>query len=224
MASPIVEATTYHKTVRRPSQPKRQETEKSEPPDMKAIHDALTQLTSEIHLAKTEMESLKQGALLSGSDAFEAKVKRAQKWGGWIWGIGSALGLLISGVVAWQVWLGANATDVEVDNAIKRERIRHNGGVDPTAIDPTTFTPVGDHPGMRAAIKENSKSLGEVTKSVEGIEKGQRKIEKLSEYQFARDAWEDEVKQARKERRKPSRELERELNELSRALKLGKYD
>ena len=84
---------------------------------------------------------------------YEKSVARAARWGGWVWGVLAVVGVVFSGGVAYSVFMGANATDSEVDDAVHLEMTEHNGGLHPRSIDPSTHRLVGDHPGIRTAIE-----------------------------------------------------------------------
>lgn len=191
---------------------------------LRQLHAGLVAITKQITLTPEQVEQLRDSsANLTSADAFEKKVARAQRWGGWIWAIVSIAGVLFSTGVAWSVFMGANATDDEVAAAISKEAIRHNGGTHPATIDEKTARPVGDHPDMRAAITENTRAVSEVKGSVQKIEQSQKKLDKRSEYQFELGRWQSEIEEAKRRHARPPAKP-KALKDLEKSLMLGDYE
>jgi len=154
---------------------------------------------------------------------YEKKVSRASKWGGWIWGVVSITGIIFTAGVTYSVFMGENATDSEVEKADKAAIVKHNGGVDPDAIDSDTHKPVGEHPDMKRAIHSNSKSIKTIEMDVlPPIVKSQKKLEKRSEYQFELGRWQSDVMEADRANRKAPGKPQKVKN-LESDLALGKY-
>lgn len=144
------------------------------------------------------------------------KLERRQKWSGPLVWLASGLAFVFSAGVAWAVFLGANATDDEVVTSVSAALVKHNGGIDPDSVDPSTHRPVGHHPDMRHAIEDNGKAIGKNSTSIGDQGRLIRKLDKRSEYQFELTLWAQEKALAKKERRKPIKsqrlgDLEREL-------------
>ena len=87
--------------------------------------------------------------------AIKAKLKRGLTVGSVAAWVGTAVGVLFSAGVAWTMFMGANATDREVQDATQASIIEHNDGVDPKSPDPVSGKPRGNHPDMRKSIKTN---------------------------------------------------------------------
>lgn len=189
--------------------------------------DNLTKTLTDLKLTPEQMELLRQANANSRSlvdlDAYERKIARAQKWGGWIWGLLAVVGAIFSAGVAYSVFMGANATDDEVERFVHDELADHNGGTHPETIDPETHEPIGDHPDMRKAIEANTGAVQEVKQEVGKIEKTQRKLDKRSEYQFELGRWQAEVTEAERRGRKPPRKPNK-LDKLESDLMLGNYE
>lgn len=161
-------------------------------------------------------------AELDQVDRFEKRIGRAQKWGGWVWGALAVLGAVFSAGVAWQVFLGATATDDEVEEAVDEAMIEHNGGLDPNAIK-SDGERIGHHPDLHYQIDAVETNVGAVKKAVEDVEHMQRKLDKRSEYQFELGVWQARVMEAER-KRKPAPPKPDSLSKLERDLMLGDYD
>lgn len=151
--------------------------------------------------------------------SYEKKIKRARKWGGWIWGTVSVAAMIFTAGVTYAVFMGENATDSEVEEAI----IEHNGGIDPESVDSVTRIPFGVHPYMRKSIESNTGSIKKIeTEILPPIVESQKKLDKRSEYQFELGRWQSDVMEAdRMKRRVPAKPDK--LKELETDLALGKY-
>lgn len=172
-----------------------------------------------------------QAAVFSGQapldeasiSSYEKKIDRARKWGGWIWGVISIVAFVFTLGVAYAVFMGANATDSEVEAADKAMIIDHNGGIDPNEIDAKTHKPVGHHPDMREDIKANTRAVIKIEEDIlPPMLATQRKLDKRSEYQYELTKWESRVNEARRKKRQPPDKPPR-LEELETELALGKY-
>jgi len=156
-------------------------------------------------------------------ERFQKKVARIQKWG-WVWGVFGFIGAVFSLGVAYAVFIGENATDTEVRDAIDEATKAHNGGIDPDAIDPSTHEPLGSHPDMREAVETNTKALKEVAEEVlPRIEGTQQKMDKRTEYQFEFSRWQADVTERERQHKRPPKKPPR-LEQLETELMLGKYD
>lgn len=169
-------------------------------------HDELKQLV---------LERPHNGGDDDGADALEKKVSRAQSVGTVISWVAAAVALLFSAGVAWAVFLGANATDAEVEAATDQAIIDHNGGIDPAGINPTTGRPYGNHSDMRDAIDSNAKAVREIRSDV-------RKLDKRSEYQFELGRWQSKVTEAERKKHTPPPKPQA-LEDLERDIMLGQF-
>lgn len=163
------------------------------------------------------------GIELAKVDEYEQRIARAQRWGGWIWGLVGVIGVVFSAGVAYSVFMGANATDAEVEDEIQKATVEHNGGIDPEATDPATHEPVGHHPDLREAIEENTAKVDVVKAKVESVESSAKKLDKRSEYQFELGKWQADSLEAERAGRRPPKKP-RKLEALESDLMLGKYD
>ena len=139
---------------------------------------------------------------------FEQQIERAQKWGGWIWGIGAGfiatVGIIFSAGVAWQVFWGENATDSEVEKFVHETIIEHNGGVDPWATDDSTQEPVGHHPEIYRLLHAHEESLDSIQEKIEEGARAREKQALQAEYQFEFARWQAAISEAeRRGRRAP---------------------
>ena len=154
---------------------------------------------------------------------YEKKIERAGRWGGWIWGLVSVLALIFTAGMSYAIFMGENATDSEVEAAGKAVIIDHNGGIDPEAVDAETHKPVGHHPDMRKAIESNSESLKTIEEDVlPPIVNTQKKLDKRSEYQYELTRWQNEIAEAKRQKKKPPQKPKR-VRDLESDLTLGKY-
>lgn len=159
----------------------------------------------------------------SAISQYEKKINRASKWGGWVWGALSILGFIFTAGVTWSVFMGANATDSEVEAADKAAIIEHNGGVDPEAIDVSTHKPIGEHPDMQKAIQSNREAVRKIDEEVlPPMIKTQKKLDKRSEYQFELGRWQSDVMEADRAKKKAPPKPDR-VRDLESDLALGKY-
>ena len=133
---------------------------------------------------------------------YEKKISRASKWGGWVWGVLSILGIIFTAGMAYAIFMGANATDDEVAAADKAAITKHNGGIDPEAIDSRTHRPVGEHPDMQRAIQLNTDTIKTIERDVlPPIVETQKKLDKRSEYQYELTKWESKKSEAKRKRK-----------------------
>lgn len=154
---------------------------------------------------------------------YEKKIDRASKWGGWVWGAISIVALVFTTGMGYSVFMGANATDSEVEAADRASIVRHNGGVDPDAIDSETHRPVGEHPDMKEAIESNAKAVREVVEEIlPPMVETQKKLDKRSEYQFELGRWQSDVMEADRANRKAPGKPNK-VKDLESDLALGKY-
>lgn len=172
---------------------------------------------------KIEQERARRGddVVEEETTAFERGVRRWHAMGTYVVAAFTVAGALVSGGIAYQMWIGANATDAEVTKAIGEEIRRHNGGRLWSDIDPTTGQPFGDHPDMRAAIRANEVAVGKMTRALDETASTQRRLDLRSEYLFEHARWQVEVTEAERRGRSAPRKPER-LEELERALMLGR--
>ena len=155
---------------------------------------------------------------------YEKKISRATKWGGWVWGLVSTAAFIFTAGVAYAVFMGANATDAEVEAADKAAIIEHNGGVDPEAVDPNTHKPVGEHPDMQKAIQSNTGAIKAIQEDIlPPIVETQKKLDKRSEYQYELTKWESKKSEARR-KRKPAPQKGDRLDQLESELLRGDYN
>ena len=189
--------------------------------------DNITKTLTDLKLTPEQVELLREANANSKSlvdvEAYERKIERAQKWGGWIWGLVGLIGVIFSGGVAYAVFMGANATDDEVERFIHTEITDHNGGSHPETVDPDTHEPIGNHPDIREAVQANTGAVQEVKTEVRKIENTQKKLDKRSEYQFELGRWQTKVIEAERQRRKPPKKP-KALDDLERELMLGDYE
>jgi hypothetical protein len=155
---------------------------------------------------------------------YEKRIERAGKWGGWVWGVVSIVAFIFTAGVAYAVFMGANATDAEMEAADKAAIIRHNGGVDPEAIDEKSHKPVGEHPDMQGAIQSNTDAIKTIEEDVlPPIVETQKKLDKRSEYQYELTKWESRKSEARR-KRKPAPGKSSRLEALEGELLRGDYN
>jgi hypothetical protein len=156
-------------------------------------------------------------------DEVERRLRRTRSWGSTVMWVTSVLAAVFSGGMAWAVFVGENTTDAEMHHEIRQAFTRHNGGVDPEKLDDVTNAPVGHHPDMRKAIRQQEEGLRELRNTVlPRIEESQRKLEKRSEYQFELGRWQaDTIERQRK--RQPPPPKPGSLDRLERDLMLGDY-
>ena len=73
-----------------------------------------------INIAKIQQPSVGPELNESEISQYEKTIKRTSRWGGWVWGALSVVGFVFTAGVAYSVFLGANATDSEVEAADRR--------------------------------------------------------------------------------------------------------
>jgi len=145
----------------------------------------------------------------------EGRIRKTQNLrylGAWVIGL---ISVIFSAGVAYQMFMGANATDDEVDSAVHDATIEHNG-IDPDDRDEHGRR-YGAHPQMKRDIKRNADAVEAIKSDLGTMEVMQRKLDKRSEYQYWYSRWREDVEEAKTKRRrlpeKPDRlkELEHEL-------------
>lgn len=114
-------------------------------------------------------------------------------WKRWSTPIGWMAGLIVttfSGGVAWSVFAGETATDVELHETVDQAMRTHNGGVLEYEIDPADGVPYGAHPELRDALQENAKAIMALTEHQErdAVEDGRMK--KRLKYLYELGRWE----------------------------------
>lgn len=167
-----------------------------------------------LHKLYAGLNEVKKLASDVGLDGIEKKLGRLQK-------IGGLIALVFSAGVGYAIFIDETATDIEVNEAIDRYSIEHNGGVNPDMVDPETHELVGHHPELREAVEENTKSLEQISNEVlPRIESTQRKMDKRTEYQFTFTRWQADVLEAQRQKRKPPAKPQR-LEDIERELMLG---
>lgn len=191
--------------------------------DLEATLTTLLRLAQKHDQAEKKTRAQISSSLLEDAERYEKAITRAQKWGGWIWGVISILAAIFAAGVSYAVFMGENATDDEVEKAVHEEMTDHNGGVHPETIDPSTHAPVGDHPDIREAVHGVEGKVSELNRQADRMEKTQRKLDKRSEFQFELGRWEAESMEAERKRRPRPPKPER-LKKLESDLMMGKYD
>lgn len=136
------------------------------------------------------------------TSSYESGVAKVQRWGkrlGWVAG---AVGVIFSVGVSWALWMGANATDAEVEKAIQEIVTEH---IIPAHEDAIEF-----HKKIDGRVKEVEADLSH-------IDRTQQILDKRSEYQFELGRWQAKSLEAERKRKKPPKkppvleELEKEL-------------
>lgn len=187
--------------------------------DVEATLSQLWEMTQRLEARPTEDSGFDREKV----DAYEERITRAQKWGGWVWGLVTIAVAIFTGGMGYAVFMGANATDAEVEKAVHDEITLHNGGTHPATIDPETHAPVGDHPDIRGDISGVQTTVDELKTQNDRMELTQRKQDKRGEYQFEFSRWQAEVTEAER-KRKPRPKKPDRLRQLESDLMLGKYD
>lgn len=162
------------------------------------------------------------GQLTPEQSSAVKKWDRFQKIGAGV-KIAMALTVLIFGAgVSYAIWVTAFATDADVHSAVDAAITEHNGGYDPNALN-GDGQPVGDHPDMRKAIKQNSETIRAVTEAVGDIQDELPKIDMRGEYQFEFSRWQAAVTECERKRCKYPPPKPERLTELERKLLFGNY-
>lgn len=144
----------------------------------------------EIHKALRARERSPTGKLSAVADGTEDDVlppgpsKFVQRWG-WLFGV---LGVVFSAGIGYTLFLGSNATDKEVNDAVKGSLIQHNGGVDPNKSD-AKGRPYGHHPDLRSTIENNMRLLQENSAKLDTAVHTQAKFDTRSRYQHEFVKW-----------------------------------
>lgn len=137
--------------------------------------------------------------------SFERRVSFLQKWG-WVLG---AIGVIFSAGIAYAVFMGANATDDEVQEEVQRAVFKHNDYVDADAVDPTTHRRIGHHPDLREAIRTNTEAITALTEAQRVLADTQHKLDKRSRYQYEYTKWEVQKAECRRARNCTRRDLKK---------------
>lgn len=137
----------------------------------------------------------------------------------WIAGV---VGTIFSAGMAYSVFIGANATDDEVANAVNGAIIEHNSGRDPHAINGNGDL-VGSHPEMRNAINTLQQDTTKVKEDVADIKEAQKKSDKRSEYQYEFSRWQSEILECDRTRKCKAPKKPDALNKLESDIHLGKF-
>lgn len=156
-------------------------------------------------------------------DAYEKKVARAQRWGGWVWGLVGIVSAFFTAGVTYAVFMGANATDAEVEKALHDQMKAHNGGTHPATIDPKTHSRVGDHPDIREQLENANTELQQLHNQADRMEGTQKVLDKRSEYGYELGRWQAETMEAERQRKPRPKKPER-LKQLESELMMNKYD
>jgi len=204
-------------------------THQRKPPSLETslalVMDRLDTLEIDRHTGQRVLEETSETskAAVQKVDALD-EAERVHRWGsviGWVAGIVVSL---FSLGVAYQLFMGANAMDTEVEARVHELDVslrdvikRHNGGVDPHGHNPENGKPYGDHPEMRDAIESNQKAVQQIHEQVAEIEHTTEVLDKRSEYQFELTRWQARVAEAKRRRRKPPGKPKR-LEDLEREL------
>jgi hypothetical protein len=177
------------------------------------VTDASTDVHQTLRRINTRLEHLEEMAevheamddeSLEGSTArLEKQLSFLQRWG-WVFGLA---GVLFSAGMGYMMFLGANATDAEVQSVTRKAIIEHNGYVDPRERDPATGIPRGHHPDMRQAIKTNAKATEKLTETQTQQGKSLDKLDKRSRYQFEYTKWEVKKAECKRQRNCTRRDL-----------------
>ncbi len=119
--------------------------------------------------------------------------------------ITSVVSVVFSSGVAYSVWIGANASDAEVQQWI--------GDHDEEEL---------AHPPLRDALGKVETRVEKVEGAVEEVRSLQNRLDKRSEYQFEFSRWQARVLEARRKRRSPPAKPAK-LQQLETDLMLGHY-
>lgn len=162
------------------------------------------------------IDSAEQSESEAEVSSFEKRIGFFQKWG-WVL---AAVSTVFSAGVAYAVFMGANATDDEVDTEVHQAIVKHNGFVDPSSIDAQTHRPIGEHPDLREAIKQNTSVTVELSKATSELARTQGKLDTRSRYQYEYTKWEVKKAECRQARNCTRRDLEKpsELEKLEAEL------
>jgi len=138
-----------------------------------------------------------------------------------MWAAG-IVGTIFSAGMAYTVFLGANATDDEVAEAVHHAIVEHNSGRDPSALN-GDGEPIGNHPRMRKTIDKLQEDTAQVKVDVGVIKTAQKKSDKRGEYQYEFSRWQGEILECERTRRcKPPKKPDR-LKALESEIHLGKF-
>lgn len=181
------------KTVRAPGAPEPVEEEPPTPID--GIHMPEGRINVEAALSylidkersrskdRDEMETIRESskANLKGVEAYELKIERAQKWGGWIWGLLAIVALIFSSGVGYAVFVGKLSTDDEVEKKMD-DRLR---------------------PHEQLPVHEIGPKVEKIETTIESIEHTQDKLDRRSVYLFELGMWQAASLEAERKREKP---------------------
>jgi len=156
-------------------------------------------------------------------DLIAKKVSRKNVLGKALMWAAGIIGTIFSAGMAYQVFIGANATDDEVVEVVHEAFVQHNGGKDPDSTNGDGI-PIGHHPTMKTSIQKLNNDTAQVKVDVGVIKTAQKKAEKRGEYQYEFSRWQGEVMECERTRRcRPPKKPEK-LKELESDIHLGKFD
>ena len=172
------------------------------------------------------------GAAISSAESLEddefitsiaKEVSRKNLWGKIFMYLAGIVGTLFSLGMAYQLFIGANATDAEVKKEVKKAVVEHNGGRDPDALTHEGF-PIGHHPEMKESIQQLTDDTKQVKVDVGVIKAAQKKAEKRGEYQYEFSRWQGKVMECERTRRCKAPKKPKHLDTLESDIHLGKFD
>lgn len=176
---------------------------------MTPIQPTLNDLHQEILELRSSLPSADQSNELQ---TLTHKLQRQQKiWIPVAWFV-SIVGIVFSAGMAWAVFVGANATDNEVDEKVKAATSQHNEA----ALDEL-------HPELVQQVAENSTAIDELQKQTKVVATTQKKLDKRTQYQFEFVRWQAEILEARRQRRAPPKKPKK-LDDLETDLMMGNYE
>lgn len=138
-----------------------------------------------------------------------------------MWAAG-IIGTIFSAGMAYTVFLGANATDDEVVNAVHHAIVEHNSGRDPEALNGNGEL-IGNHPKMRGSIEQLQEDTSQVKKDVSEIKTAQKKSDKRGEYQYEFSRWQGKILECERTKRCKPPKKPGHLDALEAEIHLGKF-
>lgn len=150
------------------------------------------------------------------------EVSRKNMWGKILMYFAGIIGTAFSVGMAYQLFIGANATDDEVEEVVHNAVVEHNGGKDPE-VTSVEGAPIGHHPEMKESIQQLEYDTKQIKADVGVIVTSQKKAEKRSEYQYEFSRWQAGVMECNRTRRCKAPKKPARLKVLESDIYLGKF-
>lgn len=186
---------------------------------LREMYMTMQALQADVARGGSSSESLRDDEFIT---SVAKSVSRKNIVGKTLMWIAGGVGTIFSMGMAYAVFMGANATDDEVEKSVKDAIIEHNSGNDPHALNAKGEL-IGSHPKMRQSIEDLKSDTAQVKNDVSDIKEAQKKSDKRGEYQYEFSRWQGEIIECERKKNCKAPKRPDTLKRLESEIHLGKF-